>query len=658
LSFVPQACYTQCIENNCPSQRLGQWGSYIKTSVNYRPDIDGLRAVAVALVIAYHFVPAAIPAGFVGVDVFFVISGFVVTRSVQRAETGNWPNDILSFWRRRFLRIFPPLALMIGCVSVAAQVFIPPFPLEPYNANARTAVAALFGFSNIYLNRVGLDYFASSDTNLFLHTWSLGVEEQFYIAFAIIFIALFPAIRAVKFRFAIIAILAAISLLLCTRAALTEPSAAYYFLQYRFWEIAAGSLLALGRLVPLPRAAGWFAVMALAVSGMHHFGGGLPLANLLIAAGATALLIWSGETHPIPILVTRPFVYTGLISYALYLWHWPFAVFAKITIGDQSLGITVATILTFVAAFASYHLVEKRWRGRSNIATAGLLVGALGIVATAMASVAAFRPGLMYIGSQQLWMQEWRIPESYRVGSITIAQCQLNDGSAVPARIPTSCSTLRERTVIVLGDSQASAAWGMFDDAVKSGSIGIASLAFSGCGLQNTDHSQAASCLQYWNSMPNYIRQIGKAGDVIFLATAWHARRSVDLIAAERIHKMQAAAESVGASFIVQTALPTFKRPSYLCTKEWFRSDFHGCSEALSEYRLRKRPISAAIERLGVTVWDPESSLCNRGYCRNIENGKPIFRDYTHLSTYGSHLLGPYFLAQIGFVNTHRRPAH
>ncbi len=629
----------------------------LATPARYRADLDGLRAVAVALVIAYHFLPAAVPAGFVGVDAFFVISGFVVTRSILHAETGNLSKDLIGFWRRRFLRIFPPLALMVGIVAVIAQFIFPPFPLASSNPNARTAVAALFGLSNLYLNRIGLDYVASSDTNLFLHTWSLGVEEQFYVAFALIFIVLLPALKASRYRFAIVAALAAVSLLLCIMAAQTKPDAAYYFLQYRFWEIAMGSLLALRRLAPLPRSAGWIAAAVLALSSLYVSTDGFPLANLLVATSATALLIWSGESRPLAVLTTRPFVQTGLISYALYLWHWPFAVFTKFTIGTGIASIAVALVATVLAAFASYHLVEKRWRGRGNVITAGAFVALFGGLAVAMAGFATVQPGQLFTGSKQNWEHEWRRGDGYAYGGVITVQCMLDDGSAVPRQIPASCAVPGPRQIIVLGDSQAQAAWGMFDDAARSGAIGFSSLVHSGCGLQDRGRPVAASCQLYWDSAPALVRQASRPGDVVFVATAWDAAIGLEPLTLRRLRAIDAAARAKGATLIVQSALPAFKRPGFLCTREWFRHDYSGCDEPVGEYSRRKLRINSGLGQLGVAVWDPQSLLCGLDACQSIANGKPLFRDYIHLSEHGSRSLGRAFLEKIGIAEPGNLPA-
>lgn len=147
----------------------------------YRPDIDGLRALAIALVIVFHLFKPALPNGFVGVDVFFVISGYVVTSSLMRERSTTAIGELLGFWRRRIVRIYPALAVCVLVTLAATLLFVPPFPQESYDGTIRTGLSALFGLGNVYLFRSQQNYFTSDQSgNTYVHTWSLGVEEQFY----------------------------------------------------------------------------------------------------------------------------------------------------------------------------------------------------------------------------------------------------------------------------------------------------------------------------------------------------------------------------------------------------------------------------------------------------------------------------------------------
>jgi len=214
--------------------------------VAYVPGIDGLRAVAVVAVMVFHLVPWALPGGFVGVDIFFVISGFVVTGSLMRDSALPLPRFVLAFYARRFRRIVPALVACLCTTVVVSVAFIPQAWLS--ESLRSTALSAFFGFSNFALVATDDGYFAPrSEFNPFTHTWSLAVEEQFYLVFPVL---LFLAISRPQTRVAsafrgLFVVLCLASLAWSAWATARAPSQAYYMLASRFWELGAGSALCL-----------------------------------------------------------------------------------------------------------------------------------------------------------------------------------------------------------------------------------------------------------------------------------------------------------------------------------------------------------------------------------------------------------------------------
>lgn len=332
-----------------------------------RPDITGLRGLAVFLVLLFHL-GTRFRGGFVGVDVFFVISGYLIT-SVILADLAAGTFSFLSFYERRIRRILPAFLAMLILSTALAWRFLTPAELEAY---ARSQFAALFSVSNIFF-RDQAGYFASPSTlTPLLHTWSLAVEEQFYIVFPLI---IFLVYRVVPRRLALIlCILAAMSFVASTITVAYDPNFAFFNAPLRAWELLIGAILAHGF---LPRIHGLIyrnlaatiGLLAILWSALHYADGTLfpGLAALAPCLGA-ALIIAAGETGSSfvgAILSLRPVVFLGLISYSMYLWHWPLLVFQRT---DQMLFAqtemtfatkVIFTLVVIVLAALSWAFIEQ-----------------------------------------------------------------------------------------------------------------------------------------------------------------------------------------------------------------------------------------------------------------------------------------------------------
>ena len=332
-----------------------------------RPDITGLRGLAIFLVLLFHL-GTRFRGGFVGVDVFFVISGYLIT-SVILADLAAGTFSFLSFYERRIRRILPAFLAMLILSTALAWRFLTPAELEAY---ARSQFAALFSVSNIFF-RDQAGYFASPSTlTPLLHTWSLAVEEQFYIVFPLI---IFLVYRVVPRRLALIlCILAAMSFVASTITVAYNPNFAFFNAPLRAWELLIGAILAHGF---LPRIHGLIyrnlaatiGLLAILWSALHYADGTLfpGLAALAPCLGA-ALIIAAGETGSSfvgAILSLRPVVFLGLISYSMYLWHWPLLVFQRT---DQMLFAqtemtfatkVIFTLVVIVLAALSWAFIEQ-----------------------------------------------------------------------------------------------------------------------------------------------------------------------------------------------------------------------------------------------------------------------------------------------------------
>ncbi len=337
----------------------------------YRSDIDGLRAIAILSVLVYHVDEALLPGGFIGVDVFFVISGYLITRIIA-GELAQDRFSLSRFYVRRSRRILPALATVLACTTAAGLLLLPPSDLASLGKSLAATAAFLSNMQ--FWSEIG--YFDTAAVRKpLLHTWSLAVEEQFYLLWPL---ALWGISKLrLNLRWLVFAALL-LSFAASCYAAVRHPPSAFFLLPPRAWELLAGAALAL-RLLPPPGSAGarnlcGLAGITLIVVGCVALDGQSPFPgwNALYPCLGAALLIWAGEggdnlvgRH---ILSARPMVFIGLISYSLYLWHWPLLAFGRITQrGELGLPAAMAlALLAVVLATLTWRFVETPLRSRGG----------------------------------------------------------------------------------------------------------------------------------------------------------------------------------------------------------------------------------------------------------------------------------------------------
>jgi peptidoglycan/LPS O-acetylase OafA/YrhL len=344
----------------------------VKVNMKYRPDVDGLRAVAVLPVVLFHSGIAGFGGGFVGVDVFFVISGYVITlRLLSDLEEGRF--SIVDFYERRVRRIFPALFFMIGLTTIAASILLLPPNFEDFS---KSAVATALFVSNMYFWKFSGYFEPSALLRPLLHTWSLAVEEQYYIFMPI---AMYLAYRFAKAKWLLVFLpVILLSFALSVYATTTAPTANFFFLPTRAWELLLGAMLVLTP--PLAPARKWladalgFLGLGLILYAVFSYTEETPFpgVNALAPCLGAALIIYSGtrwSTITGAMLSWKPLVAVGLISYSLYLAHWPIAVFLRyITLRDPTLIESVLIIAaSFVLAWFSWRFIEQPFRRRGNV---------------------------------------------------------------------------------------------------------------------------------------------------------------------------------------------------------------------------------------------------------------------------------------------------
>jgi peptidoglycan/LPS O-acetylase OafA/YrhL len=449
--------------------------SLIKPSTSrYRADIDGLRAVAVLLVFAYHLGTARVKGGFIGVDVFFVISGYLIG-SIILTEIGACRFSLMTFYERRVRRIVPALFVTLAVSAILAYRFFLPAEMDEF---AKSLLAATFSFSNILFYHQSGYFEGAASMKPLLHTWSLAVEEQFYI-FLPLFLMALRRFTAARQRVWIL-VAALVSFFMSVWGAFHSPEATFYLAHTRAWELLLGTLIALDLFprfsnVILRNAAslaGIVAIMATAIlydktTPFPGLAASVPClgAALIIAAGR------GGASLVGRALSLRPVVFVGTISYSLYLWHWPLVVFQGAS-GVLAQGLSpksaklVVLGVSFVVATLSWRFVEQPFRESRNrlprprlfklASAAAVILTIFGAAALATQGFPLRYPSEAVRIASYLENADPTTEAEYRVGT-----CFLTSRNPHAGFNRNDClkSVPGERNELLIGDSHAAQLW-------------------------------------------------------------------------------------------------------------------------------------------------------------------------------------------------------
>ena len=426
----------------------------------YRGDIEGLRAVAVLAVVLFHAGIGSLGGGFLGVDIFFVISGFLITGLVVREiEAGRF--SLATFYQRRVARILPALVLMVLAVLVAALLLCLPGEMQGLRG---AAIATALFLSNLYFWRRDPYFAPPSEVQPLLHSWSLGVEEQFYLVYPLLLLA--GGRGRVRLRIALVAGVTGLSLAVAAVLATTAPQAAFYLLPTRLWELGLGGLVAFG-LVPIPSnralrelfcAAAIAVLLAAFLLLSPATGAPFPAAVPPCAAAATLLAL--GEDSAAGRLLSLPPLRAlGRLSYAFYLWHWPVLAFWRLARGfDIAPAIKAALVLTALAlAIVSYFAVERplRRRFRRGRPLPVLTGGAFAVLAVAALAWAA-TAGQWRLHSLPAPVLRTLAAEHERIRPPLLPDCRPPLGARTASCLHTAPG---RRNILLVGDSHAAHLW-------------------------------------------------------------------------------------------------------------------------------------------------------------------------------------------------------
>lgn len=608
----------------------------------YRRDIDGLRAVAVLPIVLFHAGVSSLSGGFIGVDIFFVISGYLITLIVVgELDKGTFRLD--EFYRRRVVRIFPALFAMLAGVLAIGCVVMLPIELRELGKSA----AATVGFvSNIFF-WLEADYFApSAETIPLLHTWSLGVEEQFYI--------FYPMLLLISRRFwprrlaLTLLVVILVSLAWGAAAAWRWPEAGFYLLPSRAWELALGGLIALGA-VPRVAAAGLRNALALAGALLIAAGYGIIRSDmafpvpwaLLPCVGCGLLIAYGRGAVTEPLLTLAPMRLIGRISYSLYLWHWPIIAFYRLATGVtldlfETAGLVAASI---AMAWLSYRLVEQPVLGRFRKGPTRriLLAGIAGMAAVGSASATvslnaqnlrSYRPDVARIAAYGGYRDSPAYNYQYRRGL-----CFHAEGDTQPWDPGTCLRLSADRpNIVVLGNSHAAHLWRAF--ALRYPEANVMQATASGC-RPTIGATGEERCLRVVDFVLGPLLSTGRI-DRIILSARW---RPDDL---RRLPDTVATIRRGGTPVLVLGPIIEYdgEFPSLLARATAQDDPASMVHHQIEERRQLDRRMARTVAAAGGDYVSLIDLLCPEARCRLLApDGAPMHFDYSHLTLSGARWL-------------------
>jgi peptidoglycan/LPS O-acetylase OafA/YrhL len=615
----------------------------------YRPDVDGLRAIAVLAVLAFHAFPHAAPGGFAGVDVFFVISGFLISGIIfEGLQSGRF--TFADFYWRRARRIFPALILVLAaCLGLGWVVLLP----HEYSQLGKHVAAGAGFVSNIVLWRESGYFDTAAELKPLLHLWSLGVEEQYYLVWPLL---LFVFRRRLGQMLWMIAAIAALSFAANLWLTAHKPEAAFYLPIGRFWELLAGSLLAyfacFRRLSSgyreLKACAGLaliFASMVL-LNAQRAFPGWWALLPVL----GTVLLVWAGPSAWINRnVLSRPaLVWLGLISYPLYLWHWPLLAYARIVHGGEPpatlrLGLCALSVLL---AWLTYVLVEKRIRFATLASVRRISVPAL---AASMAALGV--AGVLAVQSRLL-------PHSASLPLVReISQAHSDWDYGGDRIIPGHTG----KAVLFFGDSHMQHYWPRIEKLVSERAAPLRTIIFKttgGCAPVPGIERRGQRCGEFVKEGLRLARQ--PEVETVVIAASWvgflnrgdyyragdPARVPLKLLTPQTdwvLRGFEAALAGLAASgkrvvIVLSSPRGSAFDPNSLVRRDGITVEVRGSLGAVprSELAALTLPIDEELRRIaaaiGAAVIDPTDWLCTPTLCPSVdERGRPLYKDASHL---------------------------
>jgi peptidoglycan/LPS O-acetylase OafA/YrhL len=640
---------------------------------DYRRDIDGLRALAILLVVAFHSGITFLKGGFIGVDVFFVISGFLIGGIIYSEMLVN-KFSYKTFYVRRIKRIAPALIGMLVTCTLIAYFLLSP---DEYRLFSIYSISTLASIPNIIL-WWKVDYFsATSDYNPLLMTWSLGVEEQFYIVFPILLAVIF------KFRKHVVGLLiCGVIFSFALSAIITKlyPLAAFYLLPTRAWEMGAGAVLGiLYKQNKIPKISTWLKELifvvgllfiiypALTFNKFTEFPG---TAAIFPVVGSLLLILGNGRLSKL-VFCNRLMVFIGLVSYSWYLWHWPLLSFARLSINGAlpwHLGVLIS-LLALVISYLSYLFIETPFRRKSNVSHNKVIYGYIAI--TGVLFVPLF---LLFLSSGAPYRVSPLVNQNESDKNIGVRDPCLM-GYGVSKFNKSSQCIPQDKTqegIAILGDSHAAALRGGIDQLAKDDALAVYQLTKASCPMLlgtsrviNSIPDHRSECSNYNAEALNYVIN-NKSIKTVLLAGYWDTGLLISAGGYARdggsVGNKNDAEESfkVGLQGVINKLTENGKKVIVFNDVPVIRFD------VIKKINIDQIPLRNSVNKLleanvndsdfttsvvvkdnniveilrsmqgrDVTFYDMDKNLCDSNGCRFRMNGRAFYYDIQHLTALG-----------------------
>jgi peptidoglycan/LPS O-acetylase OafA/YrhL len=622
----------------------------------FRPDIEGLRAVAVIAVVLYHLKFPFAPGGFVGVDVFFTISGFLMAEIVA-AEVQSGTFAIWRFYRRRILRIWPAMCFLMLATVIAGMILLLPIHLVELGD---TVLASLVLASNVLL-WLQTNYFApAAEANPLLHLWSLAVEQQFYL-FVPLLVPIAAAGRRGHLRLLVVAFLIA-SLVLCIVMTPRMPVASFYLLPTRIWEFLLGSRVALyggelvGRAWANELASGAGIAMIVAAAALLNTGVRFPGFWALLPCAGAALVIGAnanGLTLAGRVLALPPSVVIGRLSYSIYLWHWPILTYCRLEgISIEPMAVKISIIAaTLLCSYLSWRFVEAPFRG-SGVVPVRLRLSGLATAMSLLAATAAVAietdglPIRLDRRTRDLLAYQSYPPRAalYREG-----QCFLRMEQPAADFNESNCDAGNSGgpRLLLWGDSHAAHyAYGLRDAAARVG-IEFVQATYAGCAPIPFRATKFPGCADFANTI--WTLALTQKFDAIVISANWTGYPGIlpELSTVVRdLTRMGRFVVVVGPSVEFRNSLPVLLAERGASAASDAREQPGWLTDAAADLDRRMRESFSGAAN--VFYLSPLAEVCPGGTCPVVlGDGVPLTWDASHLTAEGSILVSSLLLEKL-----------